>query len=251
MRRRRGGRDDCASSSACFIPICSTKATDSSQMATDEELQKQLDRALSAALSSDQTSWVIFSIFWAANAVFFDALHDGWEHPHSGYAATICLAGTLGSAVWWAIQARVLAHQRWREDVVAILETRLGYGYNEYSKAIRLSTKENPCSDKQLQTTLGARPLMIGSSALLAHLWIFLFGCFVGRDLWLRERLTCSPTAGRTVITLLVILPIFSWVCFCWKSSRRSYPEPNYIWAVSLLLGVASLTCALVLGVGL
>jgi len=219
-------------------------------MATNEELQQQLDRALSASLSSDSTTWTVFSIFWAANAVLLDALHDGWEHPHSGYAATICLVGTLGSVVWWAIQFRALAYQGAYEDIVARLER---YLYNnDYCAEIVLSTEQNWHSARKLRTTLRARPLMNGSGVFLSHFWIFLFGCFEGRDLWMRERLTCTLTSGRTVITLLlVILPIFSWVCFWWKISRPECSEPNCIRAVGVLLGVASLACALVLGLGL
>jgi hypothetical protein len=135
-------------------------------MEEDEVLHKQLDRSLQAMLSSDQTAWTMFSIFWAANAVPLDALH-GADRNYS-YGAAIALTGTFGSVVWWVVQHRGLLHQGAREDIVARLERRLVARFGEM---YCISYELNPAYKAELTASIGARPWMEMSPAVMAFFW--------------------------------------------------------------------------------
>jgi len=204
-------------------------------MATRDELWKHLDNVLSASLNSDNISWVVFSVFWAGNAILLANLGGG-HNP----ASQILLpgVGVFGSTVWWIIQARALAYQRFRERIVADLEQYLlgSRGQELYAFS------RNPRYTAYLGTTLRAKRFMGVSAAVFAHVWALLLGGMIGSFGWFQIHVKLVAAGSDSIVAMLAVI---AWVFFC-GYCRRIQNEGlaaagSKLWIASLLLGTLSL----------
>ncbi len=213
-------------------------------MGTRAELWAQLNNAVNACLYIDYVSWLIFSIFWAANAVLLATVFDKNVSVQRGMV--ISCIGALSSLVWWIIQVRALAHERIRKNIAAELEETLlgGRCQNLFVFAWR-----KPPFNWHYQTTLPANPFIKGSPAVVAHFWALLSGAFV-RSIWPEVDISCSMESVDLVFVGLVILawPI---LCFCSMKFEKD-PKKKFgrgLLVCKVLLGTISIISFAALGV--
>jgi hypothetical protein len=91
-----------------------------------QNLECLLNLANNLKMHEDNLSWMIFSIFWAANALLLVALfQNGDIHLTKIKWIVVPLFGILLSTTWFILENRILAYQIFYEDLVARLEKKL------------------------------------------------------------------------------------------------------------------------------
>jgi hypothetical protein len=144
-----------------------------------DRLWDQLANALGQVAKQDQIAWVIFSVFWAADAVLLVALFTTGQAPMPLVGIVVCLIGFALSYVWTVIEKRAIGYLRFYEKVVDALERQLNI-----PPEFALSGAINERFRTEV-TGPSTRPLVIWCGRISAILWI-------GGLLWFVYRLACG-----------------------------------------------------------
>ena len=91
-----------------------------------ERLEHQLDLIVSSRVGQDQTTWTIFSIFWAAQVLLVGVLFQGPKFPpHPVAGLLVSILGFFMSMAWGLTQERSLLHLERFEQLTKVLEDEL------------------------------------------------------------------------------------------------------------------------------
>jgi len=212
-------------------------------MPNRNELWSHLDNVVSASLNLDYVSWLVFSIFWAGNAIVATALlARGYNVPRGILVSSI---GAFGSIVWWIIQARAVAYHLFRESIVAELEE---YLLGSQAKTLFAFAKANPHYGMYLNATMRSKPWIRASGALFAHFWALIMGGFIGDSTWIQSHNSCGANASF----ILALFAMLAWIFFCLYCQRmktKNKGANNGLWIISLVLGTLSIISFLGMGV--
>lgn len=84
----------------------------------------QLSNAIELSCKEDQITWLIFSVFWPANALLLVALFTTGDLPTRNVGIIVSGIGFILSVIWTIIQIRAIAHLRFFETVIDRIESK-------------------------------------------------------------------------------------------------------------------------------
>jgi hypothetical protein len=114
---------------------------------------------------------MIFSAFWAANAILLVALFAGGDSPKKVVGVTLSFVGLLLCLVWYQTQWRALYHLKDRERLMRDLEALLRVP-TQLSLSHMLVAGEHPGTKERWLQRPRARTLLPICSAIAAIMWL-------------------------------------------------------------------------------
>ncbi len=138
----------------------------------------QFTNTVALIAKQDQIVWMIFGIFWAANAVLLVALFTTGKLPDRAVGIIVSAVGTILSLVWALVQYRAVSYLKFYEAILYQIEKE----YLSVPKDIALSgyLNENLYGAK-VGRGIRVRGIMIGSCIASTIGWSVSVAAFVCR----------------------------------------------------------------------
>lgn len=89
---------------------------------SESRLRSQLNNAVMLIAKQDQIVWVVFGVFWAANAVLLNTLFNSGNFPKWPIGLIVSIVGCVFSLVWLTIEYRAIAWLSYYELIMKELE---------------------------------------------------------------------------------------------------------------------------------